>query len=165
LQNANKFPEPDPLSRPEFLAWRAFLRAHATVTAELDVRLRAEHALTLDQYGILITLVGVPEMKLRMGELGRRRLISASKITRAVDELERLGYARRSADPDDRRSHFAALTAKGVRKLCAAQVTHHEIARRCLLAPLSDRQLQQMARILETALPGVVSSEVWPPPQ
>jgi DNA-binding MarR family transcriptional regulator len=164
LRNANKVPEPDPLSGPEFLAWRAFLRVHATVTAELDARLRSEHDVTLEQYGILITLVGVPEMKLRMGELARRRLISASKITRAVDELERRGYMQRSADPADRRSHLAALTAKGLRKLRAAQVTHHDVARRCLLAALSERQLQQLARVFETALPGVVSSDVWPPP-
>jgi DNA-binding MarR family transcriptional regulator len=164
LRNANKFPEPDPLSENEFLAWRGFLRAHATVTGELDRRLRAEHDLPLSEYGILITLVGVPEMRLRMGELGRRRLVSPSKISRAVDDLQRRGFLTRSTDPDDGRSYFAELTEQGLKKLRAAQLTHHQVARELMLAGLSERQLQQMATILEKAMPGVVSSDVWPKP-
>jgi DNA-binding MarR family transcriptional regulator len=165
LQNANKFPEPDPLTDAEFSAWRAFLRVYATVTNELDAVLRQQHGLSLDQYGILITLVGVDGMRLRMGELGRRRLISASKISRAVDELERLGYVRRSADAADRRSLFATLTPKGLRKLRAAQASHHAVARRHMLSRLTEPQLRELAATLETAMPGVVSSDVWPLPE
>lgn len=164
MKNANKFPEPEPLSEAEFLAWRAFLRAHAAVTGELDRRLRAQHDLPLSEYGILITLVGAPGMRLRMGELGRRRLVSPSKISRAVDELQRRGFLKRSADPDDGRSHFAELTEKGLKKLRAAQVTHHQVAREMMLGGLNERQLQQLATIFEKAIPGVVSSDVWPQP-
>jgi DNA-binding MarR family transcriptional regulator len=165
LQTANKFsnlPEPDPFSEAEFRAWRGFLRAHAHVTGELDRRLRAEHDLPLDQFGILITLVGAPEMRLRMGELGARRLVSPSKISRSVDELERRGFLKRSTDPDDRRSHFAALTLAGVQKLRTAQVTHHAVVRELFLDALTGRQVEQLGCILETAVPGVVSSAVWP---
>jgi DNA-binding MarR family transcriptional regulator len=165
LQTANKFsdlPEPNPFSDGEFRAWRGFLRAHAHVTGELDRRLRAEHQLPLDQFGILITLVGAPEMRLRMGELGSRRLVSPSKISRAVDELEQRGFLKRSTDPDDRRSYFAALTRAGVEKLRAAQVTHHAVVRKLFLDSLTARQVEQLGRILETAVPGVVSSAVWP---
>ncbi len=158
-----KFPEPDPLTEHEFRAWRAFLRSHSTVTTELDRELREHHKLSLDQYGILITLVGTPGMQLRMGELGRRRLISASKVSRAVDELERRGLVRRSADDEDRRSLFAGLTDSGLRTLREAQVTHHRVVRGQMLARLSDGQLRQLADVLEAAMPGVVSSEVWPP--
>lgn len=164
MKNANKFPEPNPLSENEFLAWRGFLRAHATVTGELDRRLRREHGLPLSDYGILITLVGVPGMRLRMGELGRRRLVSPSKISRAVDDLQREGLLKRSADPDDGRSQFAELTENGLKKLRAAQLTHHQVARELMLGGLSERQLQQIATLLEKAMPGVVSSDVWPQP-
>jgi DNA-binding MarR family transcriptional regulator len=165
LRIANKFsdlPEPDPFSVAEFRAWRGFLRAHAHVTGELDRRLRAEHDLPLEQFGILITLVGVPQMRLRMGELGARRLVSPSKISRAVDELEERGLIKRSTDPDDRRSYFAALTRAGMKKLRAAQVTHHAAIRELFIGPLSARQVAQLGEVLEAAVPGVVSSDVWP---
>lgn len=117
MQSANKLLEPDPFRREEFPAWRAFLRVHAHVTAELDRRMLEEHEVSLDHYGILITLVSVPGMALRMGELAARRLVSPSKISRVIDELERHGLVKRTRDPEDGRSFLATLTRRGMRKL------------------------------------------------
>jgi DNA-binding MarR family transcriptional regulator len=163
LQIANKLPEPDPFTREEFLAWRGFLRVHAHVTGELDRRMTAAHGVSLDQYGVLITLVSAPERRLRMGELGARRLVSPSKISRVIDELERHRLVKRSRDPEDGRSFLAALTPRGLRKLREAQVTHHAVVRERFLEPLSEDQVEQLAEIWDTAVPGVVGAEVWPP--
>jgi DNA-binding MarR family transcriptional regulator len=168
LQSANKssadgLSEPDPFTRPEFLAWRGFLRVHAHVTGELDRRMTEAHGLSLDQYGVLITLVSAPGMQLRMGELGARRLVSPSKITRVIDELERGRLVKRTRDPADGRSFLATLTRRGLRKLREAQVTHHAVVRERLLDGLSERQLGELARIWDSAVPGVVGAEVWPP--
>jgi len=163
LQSANKLPEPDPFTREEFLAWRAFLRVHAHVTGELDRRMLEEHGVSLAQYGILITLVSAPGMALRMGELGARRLVSPSKISRVIDELERHGLVKRTRDPEDGRSFLATLTGRGVRKLREAQVTHHAVVRERFLEGLSKQQVDQLARIWNSALPGVVGADVWPP--
>jgi DNA-binding MarR family transcriptional regulator len=163
LQSANKLPEPDPFTREEFLAWRAFLRVHAHVTGELDRRMLEEHGVSLAQYGILITLVSVPGMALRMGELGARRLVSPSKISRVIDELERHGLVKRTRDPEDRRGFLATLTARGLRKLREAQITHHAVVRERFLDRLDADQVEQLAEIWDTAVPGVVDAEVWPP--
>jgi DNA-binding MarR family transcriptional regulator len=163
LQSANKLPEPDPFTREEFLAWRAFLRVHAHVTRELDRRMVEEHGVSLDHYGILITLASAPDMALRMGELGARRLVSPSKISRVVDELERHRLVKRTRDPGDGRSYLATLTPSGLRKLREAQVTHHAVVRERLLDPLAADQVEQLAEIWDTAVPGVVGAEVWPP--
>jgi DNA-binding MarR family transcriptional regulator len=167
LHSANKFSrefaEPDPFSREEFLAWRGFLRVHAHVTGELDRRLTREHGVTLAEYGVLITLVSAPDAQLRMGELGARRLVSPSKISRVVDELERHRLVKRSRDPEDGRSFLATLTARGLRKLREAQVTHHAVVRERFLSGLRGRQVKELARIWDAAVPGVVESEVWPP--
>jgi DNA-binding MarR family transcriptional regulator len=168
LRSANKSsgpPEPDPFSDEEFHAWRAFLRVHAYVTDELDRRMGEEHALRLTRYGTLITLVSAPEMRLPMGELGARRLVSPSKISRVVDDLERKGLVKRTPAPADRRSFFATITRKGLQKLREAQVTHHAVVRERFLGPLSEHQVRQLTQIWDTALPGVVDAEVWPPPQ
>jgi DNA-binding MarR family transcriptional regulator len=163
LQSANKLSEPDPFTRDEFLAWRGFLRVHAHVTGELDRRMSEAHGLSLDQYGVLITLVSMPDMALRMGELGARRLVSPSKISRAVDELERARLVKRTRDPDDGRSSLATMTRRGLRKLREAQVTHHAVVRERFLEGMSERQVNELARIWDSAVPGVVRAEAWPP--
>jgi DNA-binding MarR family transcriptional regulator len=156
-------PEPDPFSPEQFLAWRGFLRVHAHVTNELDRRMTEEHELSLAHYGILITLVSAPGMRLRMGELGARRLISPSKISRTVDELERQRLVKRTRDPDDGRSFLATLTGKGLVRLREAQHTHHAVVRERFLDGLSERQVKELMRIWDAAVPGVVGAEVWPP--
>ncbi len=163
MQSANKLAEPDPFTREEFLAWRAFLRVHAHVTGELDRRMTEAHGISLADYGVLITLVSAPGMQLRMGELGARRLVSPSKISRVVDELERHRLVTRTRDPEDGRSYLATLTPRGLRKLREAQVTHHAVVRERFLGGLSGRQVDELARIWDNAVPGVVGADVWPP--
>ena len=158
LESANKISdglsEPEPFTSQEFLTWRGFLRVHRHVTAELDRKMLEEHGLPLDQYGILITLVSAPGMALRMGELGARRLVSPSKISRAVDEMERARLVKRTRDPDDGRSFLATMTRRGLRQLREAQVTHHAVVRERFLQGLSERQVDELARIWDTPCPG-----------
>jgi DNA-binding MarR family transcriptional regulator len=147
----------------EFAAWRGMLRLHATVTRELERRLLDERDMSLGQYGILITLVGAPDRRLRMSELAERRLTHPSGVTRIVDQLEREGLVAREVDPDDGRSFHAVLTRRGLERLREAQLTHHAVARELYLGRLSQRDAKQLAELFEKALPGVVSAEVWPP--
>ncbi len=135
------------------------------MTRAVDDRLRAEHGLSVDDYGILITLVGQPDRRLRMSQLGEHRLLTPSGITRAVMRLEERGLVRRDQDPSDGRAFFATLTANGVRALRQAQRSHHAIVREQYLGRLDARELAQLGGLFEKAVPGVVSSEDWPPPQ
>jgi DNA-binding MarR family transcriptional regulator len=155
-------PEPDPFSEAEFGAWRGLLRLHAAVTGELQGELAEEHGISLAEYGVLITLVTEPD-GLRMADLAARRLITPSGISRVVDKLERRGLVARNEDPADRRGFLTVLTEKGVRKLREAQVTHHARVRERYLERLSEREQKTLGRLLEKAMPGVVSSPVWPP--
>jgi DNA-binding MarR family transcriptional regulator len=156
-------PEPDPMTAAEFDAWRGMLRLHATVTRELERRLLAESHISLAVYGVLITLVGAPDRRLRMSELAERRLTHPSGVTRTVDQLEQQGLVAREVDPADGRSFYAALTPLGLKRLREAQRTHHAVARELYLGRLSERDAAQLARLFEKALPGVVSEPVWPP--
>lgn len=156
-------PEPDPFDPREFAAWRGFLRVHATVTRELDRRMSKRHGLRLDAYGVLITLVSAPDGRLTIGELGLRRHLSASGITRSVDRLAEAGLVERRRNPDDGRSAFVALTPEGLRRLREAQVTHHATVRELLFARLETEDLERLGELWERAMPGTVSSPVWPP--
>ena len=53
----------------------------------------------LDQHG-----------RLTAGELARESRLTTGAITAVLDRLERAGYARRVADPDDRRRVLAEIT-------------------------------------------------------
>jgi DNA-binding MarR family transcriptional regulator len=155
--------EPDPFTPGEFAAWRGMLRVHAAIFRELDHELKAAHGIGIDAYGVLITLVGAPDGTLPIGELGERRNLSPSGISRSVDRLGRTGLVSRVSNPADGRSLLVQLTDAGLRRLRAAQITHHAIVRRLLLDRLDDRQIAQLGELWEAAMPGSVSSDVWPP--
>ena len=147
--SSNFTPEPDPFSPEEFAAWRGLLRLRETVTRAIDARLRSDHGLSLDDYGILITLVGQPDQRQRMSQLGEQRLLTPSGITRAVARLEERGLVRRDQDPADGRAYFATLTPQGLRQLRAAQRTHHAIVRELYLSRLDAGEVAQLGALFE----------------
>ena len=159
----DELPEADAFSPEEFLAWRGLLRLRETAMREIDRRLAAAGGISLADYGILITLVGAPGLRLRMSELGVRQMLTPSGINRAVIRLERDGLLRREPDPSDGRAWFAALTREGLEALRRAQVIHHAAARETVLGRLTPRELERLAQLLEKASPGVVSAPVWRP--
>jgi DNA-binding MarR family transcriptional regulator len=155
-------PEPDPFTTEEFGTWRGMLRIHSAVFRELDRHMLADHGFGIDAYGILVTLVSPPAHTMPIGELGERRNLSPSGISRSVDRLTKLGLLERSVNPDDRRSLLVGLTPNGIRRLREAQVTHHRIVRQMLLSHLNDRDLTRLSELWEKAMPGAVSSPTWP---
>ena len=159
-----ELPEPDALSTEEFHAWRGLIRLRETVMREIDRRLRHEGQISLADYGVLITLVTVPGLKLRMSDLGARRMLTPSGITRIVIRLETEDLVRREPDPADGRAAFAVLTKHGLEALRRAQVVHHATVRELYLERLAPHELEQLARLFEKAMPGVARASVWPPP-
>ena len=150
--SSNFPPEPDPFTPEEFAAWRGLLRLRESVTRAIDARLRADHGLSLDDYGILITLVGQPDYRQRMSALGEQRLLTPSGITRAVVRLEKRRLLRRDQDPADGRAYFATLTDEGARQLRAAQRTHHAIVRDLYLSRLESSEVAQLGALFEKAV-------------
>ena len=159
----DQLPEPDPFGSDEFAAWRGLIRLRETIAREIDARLRREGLISLADYGVLITLVTEPSLRLRMSELGARRMLTPSGITRVVARLEERGLVRREPDPADGRAAFTVLTRKGLEELRRAQVVHHAAVRELYVGRLAPDDLKQLARLFEKALPGVVTASTWPP--
>jgi DNA-binding MarR family transcriptional regulator len=158
-----ELPEADAFTAEELRAWRGLIRLRETAMREIDRRLRKAGELTLGDYGVLITLVGAPDLRLRMTDLGARRMVSPSGITRVVIDLEHRGLVRREQDPTDGRGALAVLTRSGLEALRRAQVIHHRVVRDTYLARLTPRELDRLAQLFERAAPGVITSPVWPP--
>jgi DNA-binding MarR family transcriptional regulator len=124
-------------SEQELAAWRGMLEVHAQVTQALDNQMRAEHGMSVSSYEVLMFLAATPDHRLRMSEIASQVLLSRSGLTRLVDRLAELGYVTRCAADTDGRGFFAELTALGLQKFEAAQLTHREGVRQFYLDRLT----------------------------
>ena len=88
---------------------------HAALVPVLDQRLQSECTLTLAWYDVLLELNAAPDRRLRMSDLGERVVLSRTRVSRVVDEMQRAGLVTREANEDDRRSSYAAMTDEGRR--------------------------------------------------
>jgi DNA-binding MarR family transcriptional regulator len=136
------------LSDREMRAWRAFLRAHSTITRALETDLVAAHALSLPEYGVLVTLVEAPDHRLRMTELADRVLLSRSGLTRLVDRMQRSGLVDRFKCPSDARGMHAVLTDLGYQRLKESAGTHLRGVRANVTGQLSDEELDQLHALM-----------------
>jgi DNA-binding MarR family transcriptional regulator len=107
-------------------------------------------------------MVGQPASRMTIGELGERRNLSPSGISRSVDKLVKEELVERTTNPADARSLLVGLTAHGVQRLREAQVTHHATVRELLLDHLDERDIEMLGELWEKAIPGTVSSPAWP---
>ncbi len=100
-------------------AWAVLLRAHAAVLPKLE-RALLPTGLPLTWYDVLLVVNAAPDRRLRMSELGKQAVVSRERVSRVVSELEREGLMERQANPDDKRSSYAVITARGRARLRAA---------------------------------------------
>jgi DNA-binding MarR family transcriptional regulator len=150
--------EDDRLSAAELAAWRGMIRVHSYLLRALDAEMTAGQGLTLRTYEVLLFLGDAPRNRLRMSELSRSVLLSASGVSRLVDRLERDGYVRRERCDLDGRGFYAALTAAGAQKLQEARATHLQGIRRVFLERFSAADLARLAGYWERVLPGAVDA-------
>lgn len=108
----------------QLAAWRAFLRAHATVVDRLDRELQDEQGLPLTWYEVLLHLQRAPDHRLRMSGLADRLLLSRSGLTRLMDRMVAAELIERQVCPTDRRGAFAVLTQDGAARLRRASPVH-----------------------------------------
>ena len=128
--------------------WRSFLRAHATVTRELERELASEAGLPLGWYDVLLQLAEAPDRRLRMAQLADRVLLSRSGLTRLVDRLQADGLVHRERSADDARGTYTVLTSEGLQRLRNAAPVHLAGIQRHWLAHFSDGELRTLRDLL-----------------
>ncbi len=132
----------------EHRAWSAFLEAHARLTQRLNDRLEQIGSLSLSEFQVLNVLEGAGG-RLRMAELADLVLTSRSGLTRRIDRLERRGLVSREPCEQDKRGSFAVLTDRGRDVLAETHPLHAGEIRRLFFDPLSEQQVEVLARGLE----------------
>jgi len=134
-------------------AWRAFLRAHASVLRQLERDLVNTAGMPLAWYDVLLQLAEAPERRLRMADLADKVLLSRSGLTRLVDRLQSEGLVTREPYPGDARGLYTVLTQAGFDKLRGAAPTHLAGVQAYWLSKFSDRELHDLHMLLGRLAP------------
>jgi DNA-binding MarR family transcriptional regulator len=99
--------------RDSVAAWQAVLRAQNRVLRAIEQDLHDKGLIPLPWYDVLLELNAAPDRQLRMQDLAARVVLSRTRVSRLVSELERVGYVERVPDPEDGRATLARITPEG----------------------------------------------------
>src|SRR6202167_1337293 len=114
----------DPLSSSEEVLWRAMMRIVKIMPRVLDSDLIRGAGLTASEYTTIMHLSEAPNRELRMSDLASATGLSASRMTRLVDDLQSRSLVTKVASSTDARGNVARLTPRGMAKLRAAWPVH-----------------------------------------
>jgi DNA-binding MarR family transcriptional regulator len=141
------------VEEPEGLgAFAALLQVQAAVVRRLEERLDEHRLVPIAQYDVLLELNAAPGRRLRMQQLSDRVVLSRSRVSRVVDEMERAGLLRREPDPDDRRAAFAVITDEGRAALRKAAPVYLEGIEDEFLSHLNANERRSLERSLRKVL-------------
>jgi DNA-binding MarR family transcriptional regulator len=152
-----------PLNDQEMAAWRAFLRAQATVLGALERELESERGLPIAFYDVLAVLSEADDGRLRMSELAKRVVLSRSGVTRLVDRMERQGLVQREQCPADRRGYETVITAAGRKVLEDAWPVHARGVAQHFAQHLSGEEARVLAEALGRMAPTGGDECPWSP--
>lgn len=104
--------------------------------------------------GQLRLLASIEEREpIRVGDLAEVDHTSQPAVTRQVGRLEALGWAERTADPDDARASLVSLTTEGMVALTAARQARGEVLARVIAeAQVDADEVRRAAELLDHLL-------------
>jgi DNA-binding MarR family transcriptional regulator len=108
----------------------------------------ASHGLNMAGFDVLSALRrSGPPYALSAGDLLASMMITSGTMTNRIDQLEKSGLVKRTADSDDARKTIVCLTAEGLQRIDQAIVDHVATQRR-LLCGLTAREVAQLDALL-----------------
>lgn len=133
----------------QFRAWSLIIDIYALLMPIFTERL-AGLGVSMSHYDVLVNLLIFNEM--RMSDLAKRTVISFSRVSRVVDELEPLGLLERKPDPRDGRAVLVALTPAGADHIREASRTHATDVIEHFGRHLTREQARNLIDALETVM-------------
>jgi DNA-binding MarR family transcriptional regulator len=127
-------------------AWRSLLLAHARALSAIEADVDDEAPIPLSQYDVLLELNAAPDRRLRMAELADQAVLSRTRISRLVDDLEKAGYVTRERCADDGRVTWATITPEGRRVLRRTAPIYLDSIERHFTSLLDDSERRTVAR-------------------
>jgi DNA-binding MarR family transcriptional regulator len=142
----------------EVTVFARLLRAHQALRRALEMRLLADHGLTINDYETLLHLSREPEGRLRRVDLAERLLLTPSGITRLLEGLQRCGFVEKGTCDSDARVTYAVLTPAGRRRLEEAAGGHAAVMRDQIASRLDGEELEALGTLL-ARLPGTAEAD------
>jgi DNA-binding MarR family transcriptional regulator len=139
-------------------AWVGFLRTHALITKALDADLIANFGVPLSAFEVLLRTASSENGYLRMSHLAEEAMLSPSRISRLVTELQRRGLMDRRPCSTDTRVVYAAITDEGRALLDRVLELHLEGVERRFFSRLSGEQISQLAELWPRVLEAVAGA-------
>ena len=138
----------DPLNEAEEAFWRALMRIVLSLPRRLDADLVRSVGITANEYTTLMCLSEAHGRELRMADLANAAALSASRMTRLVDDLQARGLVTKRTSSDDGRGNVAKLTPAGLAKLKKAWPTHLASVRARVFDQVDPETVTQAAQAL-----------------
>jgi DNA-binding MarR family transcriptional regulator len=138
----------DSLTATEELFWRALMRIVLSLPRRLDSDLVRSVGITANEYTTLMCLSEAPNRELRMTDLANAAALSASRMTRLVDDLQSRHLVTKRASAEDGRGNIARLTPTGMTKLRTAWPIHLASVRSRVLDHVDPATVQIAAQAL-----------------
>jgi DNA-binding MarR family transcriptional regulator len=132
-------------------AWRAVLLVEDRVVRAIERDLAAAGLIPLTWYDVLLELRSAPD-GMRMQDLGARVVLSRTRVSRLVAELEDEGLVGRRPDPSDGRATLATITSAGEEAFRRAAPVYLAGIERHFNRHLSPAQRRSIASALQRVL-------------
>ncbi len=130
-------------------------------TAAGHARLSGQLAADMEAAGfeadVYEALAAILESGARVGycDLASRLVLTASGLTRRIDRLVRLGYAKRETSEKDRRSGFAVITDEGRAAYERMRPVYEESVMRHFGSKITEGEARQLEAIMNRIIKGL----------
>jgi DNA-binding MarR family transcriptional regulator len=137
-------------------AWSVFLWTHSVLLKKLEGEMKDELGIPLTWFDVLAQLETAPDGRLRMSQLADSLVLSASGLTRRLDQMEKAALIRRDLCADDRRGFYAILTKIGRDLVARAWTVHIKGIKKHFNRHLTKNEIA----VLEKAFARVIDAEL-----
>ena len=129
--------------------WFGLTQTYDALLGALDARMLAEHNMPLSAFEALMHITHAEGGAISVSGLAELVRLSPSQVSRIAIDLERKGLVQRQRSANDSRSTQVAVTQAGRDQLQQAAPTYLSTIRSHLFEGLGEREVKQLARILE----------------
>lgn len=137
-----------PLGPDEEQLWRSLMKVTVSLPRALDTDLLHATGLSLTDYSVLVNLSEARDREMRMAELANTTALSASRITRVVNDLVTRRLVAKRPCAEDGRGYIASLTPEGLARLEAAYPHHLASVRQRVIDHADGCEKSQFAEFL-----------------
>lgn len=138
-----------------YRAWKSLADAYRGMYSHVMSDLR-QHGLTPPQYSVL-RAVGLSDNSLPMNKIADELVVSYANVTMIVDNLEKIGYAKRVRIPEDRRVVRVELTDSGMKLFKTIREAHRGRIESLIDVALTEAELKSLISVT-SKLKSAVSS-------